>query len=236
MLKNHQACLVVSQGKETKRKQEGIAMEDNKPVEELEKQTAETEEKPAEEAEPQETAEATTEKAGNSTLKDKPANRLDPRIKMVWRIRYAVPIVILGIILAVAAVLFTNYLAGQGADVDNTLYIVVGAIVAVLLAIFVGIVPTARYKEWSYEITDDCLDIMKGSVFKKSRSLVPFVRIRDTDTQQTFLMDRFGLASVTASTMAHEYEIPGLDVETADQLRNRVAELATAAQKQINNL
>ena len=160
-----------------------------------------------------------------------PANKLDSRIKTVWRIRFAIPIVIVGIILTVAATLFKGYVAEQGAPVDNTPYIIIGVLVAILLIILVGIVPGIRYRKWRYEITDDCLDIMKGGFFKKRRYLVPFIRVQDTDTRQTFLLARFGLAAVTASTAANEHEIPGLAVDTAEQLRNRVAELAASARE-----
>ena len=164
-------------------------------------------------------------------MKELPENRLDPRIKTVWRIRYAIPIVIVGIILTVAATLLNAAMAEQGANVDNTLHIVVGVLVVILLIIFVGIVPGVRYRKWRYEITDDCLDIMKGGFFKKRRYLVPFIRVQDTDTRQTFLLSRFNLATVTASTAANEHEIPGLAVDTAEQLRNRVAELAASARE-----
>ncbi len=160
-----------------------------------------------------------------------PANKLDPRIKTVWRIRYAIPIVILGIILTVAAVLLKGSLAEQGADVNNVPFIIIGVLVLILLIIFIGIVPGVRYRKWRYEITDDCLDIMRGGFFKKRRYLVPFIRVQDTDTRQTFLLSRFKLAAVTASTAANEHEIPGLDVDTAEQLRNRVAELAASARE-----
>ena len=161
-----------------------------------------------------------------------PANRLDPRIKTVWRIRYAIPITILGIALIVAAMLVNNSLVQGGSEgIGNLPYIIIAILLAVLCIIFLGILPTVRYRKWRYEITDDCLDIMRGGIVKKRRYLVPFIRIQDTDTRQDFLMSAFKLAAVSASTAANEHVIPGLSVDTAEQLRNRVAELAASARE-----
>ena len=164
-------------------------------------------------------------------MNEMPANKLDPRIKTVWRICYAIPITIVGIALIVAAVLINNSLASEGADLGNLPYIIIAILMVILYIIFLGILPTVRYRKWRYEITDDCLDIMKGGFFKKRRYLVPFIRVQDTDTRQTFLLSRFNLATVTASTAANEHEIPGLAVDIAEQLRNRVAELAASARE-----
>ena len=72
---------------------------------------------------------------------------------------------------------------------------------------------------------------MKGGFFKKRRYLVPFIRVQDTDTRQGVLLNAFKLADVTVSTAANEHVIPGLAVETAEKLRNRVAELAASARE-----
>jgi membrane protein YdbS with pleckstrin-like domain len=160
-----------------------------------------------------------------------PANKLDPRIKTVWRICYAIPITIVGIALIVAAVLINNSLASEGADLGNLPYIIIAILLVILYVIFLGILPTVRYRKWRYEITDDCLDVMKGGFFKKRRYLVPFISVQDTDTRQGVLLNAFKLAAVTVSTAANEHVIPGLAVETAEQLRNRVAELAASARE-----
>ena len=164
-------------------------------------------------------------------MNEMPANKLDPRIKTVWRICYAIPITIVGIALIVAAVLINSSLASEGADLGNLPYIIIAILLVILYVIFLGILPTVRYRKWRYEITDDCLDVMKGGFFKKRRYLVPFIRVQDTDTRQGVLLSAFKLADVTVSTAANEHVIPGLAVETAEQLRNRVAELAASARE-----
>ena len=164
-------------------------------------------------------------------MNEMPANKLDPRIKTVWRICYAIPITIVGIALIVAAVLINNSLASEGADLGNLPYIIIAILLVILYVIFLGILPTVRYRKWRYEITDDCIDIMKGGFFKKRRYLVPFIRVQDTDTRQGVLLNAFKLADVTVSTAANEHVIPGLAVETAEKLRNRVAELAASARE-----
>lgn len=161
-----------------------------------------------------------------------PENKLDPRIKTVWRICYGIPITIVGIILIVAAVLANSAMVESlGAGLGSLPYIIIVVLLVILYIIFLGILPTVRYRKWRYEITDDCIDIMKGGFFKKRRYLVPFIRVQDTDTRQGVLLNAFKLADVTVSTAANEHVIPGLAVETAEKLRNRVAELAASARE-----
>ena len=161
-----------------------------------------------------------------------PANKLDPRIKTVWRICYAIPITIVGIVLIVAALIGNAaMMESNGAGLGSLPYIIIVILLVILYAVFLGVLPTVRYKKWRYEITDDCLDVMKGGFFKKRRYLVPFIRVQDTDTRQGVLLNAFKLADVTVSTAANEHVIPGLAVETAEQLRNRVAELAASARE-----
>ncbi len=100
------------------------------------------------------------------------------------------------------------------------------------VVIFALIIPPIRYARWRYEISDDFLEIMTGIIWKK-RTVIPFIRVQNTDTKQGPLMRMFGLSSVTVSTAAGEHEIPGLDVQVADDLRNRAAELARVAREDV---
>ena len=100
------------------------------------------------------------------------------------------------------------------------------------VVLFAFVIPPVRYARWRYQISDDFLEIMTGIVWKK-RTVIPFIRVQNTDTKQGPLMRLFGLSSVTVSTAAGEHEIPGLDVRVADELRNRAAELARVAREDV---
>ena len=123
-----------------------------------------------------------------------PTSKLDPRIKMVWRLNDALWITILALCLVV--------------------------------------LPPIRYQRWRYQLTEDYLEIALGIVWRK-RFIIPFIRVQNTDTRQGPIMRAFGLSSVTVATAAGNHEIPGLDVEQAEQVRDRAAELARLAREDV---
>lgn len=163
-------------------------------------------------------------------MKRMPSNQLDPRVKNVWRINDAIWIVVTFACLAVApAVLAT---APATASVGRALLLAVGVCFVVALVVWLAVLPPIRYARWRYEVSEDYLDIAKGIVWRK-RYTIPFIRVQNTDTRQGPILRAFGLASVTVATAAHEHEIPGLQFETAEQLRDRAAELARLAREDV---
>ena len=166
-----------------------------------------------------------------------PSEKLDPRIKNIWRINDLIAslasinlflLITAGVLRLAAsegAVGFLNQIADALIPADVAL-----SVAAVVLFAFV--IPPVRYARWRYQISDDFLEIMTGIVWKK-RTVIPFIRVQNTDTKQGPLMRLFGLSSVTVSTAAGEHEIPGLDVRVADELRNRAAELARVAREDV---
>lgn len=163
-------------------------------------------------------------------MKDMPANQLDPRVKNVWRINDAIWITVIALCVALCVVPIA-LLSGPGGP---------GAILLVACAVcwitayivWLVVLPPIRYARWRYEMSDDYLDIAKGIVWRK-RYTIPFIRVQNTDTRQGPILRAFGLASVTVSTAAKEHEIPGLDFEVAERLRDRAAELARLAREDV---
>ncbi len=165
-----------------------------------------------------------------TTMRDLPANQLNPRIKNVWRISDAIWIVIVFLccfapFAIIAAVEPTEEWAGVVA-----LIVAVGF--AALFVLCVGVLPPIRYARWRYELTPDYLDIARG-IFWRKRFIIPFIRVQNTDTRQGPVLRAFGLSSVTVATAAGEHEIPGLDNEEAAVLRDRAAELARLAREDV---
>ena len=108
----------------------------------------------------------------------------------------------------------------------------IAALFIVLAVVFVAVLPPVRYARWRYEVSQDYLEIARGIIWRK-RFVIPFIRVQNTDTRQGPVLRAFGLASVTVSTAAGEHEIPGLDVEEAEVLRDRAAELARIAREDV---
>ena len=63
--------------------------------------------------------------------------------------------------------------------------------------------------------------------------IFPFIRVQNTDTRQGPILRMFHLSDVTIATAATEHVIPGLDAQTADELRDRAAEFARLAREDV---
>ena len=143
-----------------------------------------------------------------------PEQKLDPRIKNVWRINDAIWI-ILGFVCCFVP--FAIVVAvDPGESWAGVVCIALVAALVGMLFIFLVILPPIRYVRWRYELSDEYLDIAKGIIWRKR----PILRA-------------FKLASVTVSTAAGSHEIPGLDTQSAEELRDRAAELARLAREDV---
>ena len=160
-------------------------------------------------------------------MKEMPANQLDPRVKAVWRFNDALWITVVGVCAGVLVGVFAS-VAGFGMV---PLAIVAACMVAAYI-VWLVVLPPIRYMRWRYEVNENYLDIAKGIIWRK-RYTIPFIRVQNTDTRQGPILRAFGLASVTVATAAKEHEIPGLQFDVAEQLRDRAAELARLAREDV---
>ena len=159
-----------------------------------------------------------------------PENKLDSRVKNVWRINDGIWITLLCAMI-VGPVQFMRLSPGL-VDTAHAITLAGGIVWAVLMVLWLGVLPPIRYARWRYQISDDYLDIARGIVWRK-RFVIPFIRVQNTDTRQGPILRMFGLASVTVSTAAGRHEIPGLDAGEADVLRDKAAELARLAREDV---
>lgn len=110
-----------------------------------------------------------------------PEQKLDPRIKNVWRINDAIWI-ILGFVCCFVP--FAIVVAvDPGESWAGVVCIALVAALVVMLVIFLVILPPIRYVRWRYELSDEYLDIAKGIIWRK-RYIIPFIRVQNTDTRQ----------------------------------------------------
>ena len=163
-------------------------------------------------------------------MKPLPENQLDPRVKNVWRLNDALWI---SIICASTLGLVQLLRLDPGmAGLANILTLAGLAVWVGLLVVWLAVLPPIRFVRWRYEVTDDYLDIARG-IFWRKRFTIPFIRVQNTDTRQGPILRAFGLSTVTVSTAAGEHAIPGLDMQVADQLRDKAAELARLAREDV---
>ena len=162
-------------------------------------------------------------------MRDLPANQLNPKIKNVWRINDAIWLTV------VFLCCFVPFAIAAAVEPEGWMFVVLAAVAALYVAgmvVWLVVLPPIRFMRWRYELSDDYLDIARGIIWRK-RFVIPFIRVQNTDTRQGPILRAFGLASVTVATAAGEHEIPGLDSETAEQLRDKAAELARLAQEDV---
>ncbi len=162
-------------------------------------------------------------------MRDLPANQLNPKIKNVWRINDAIWLTV------VFLCCFVPFAIAAAVESAGWMFVVLAALAALYvvgMVVWLVVLPPIRFMRWRYELSDDYLDIARGIVWRK-RFVIPFIRVQNTDTRQGPILRAFGLASVTVATAAGEHEIPGLDSETAEQLRDKAAELARLAQEDV---
>jgi len=149
-----------------------------------------------------------------------PEGRLNKKMISVWRISGLVGTILLALLIfagAVPAIILMGYKA-------FFLSISVG-LCLILFILFVIVLPKLRWARWRYAVLDDEIDIYRGIIVRK-RIIVPLIRVQYTDTSQGPFLRAFGLASVNVSTAGGQESIPGLLIGDANELRDRVVNLA----------
>ena len=162
-------------------------------------------------------------------MREPPANKLDPKIRIAWRISDGGVATLIFVLAAAPLAILLAWGAGAWAAVWLGV-LVVAYLVAMIVCLFV--LPPIRYARWRYELTPEYLDIARGIIWRQ-RTIIPFVRVQNTDTRQGPILRALGLASVTVSTASGEHEIPGLSVEEAARLRDTAAEFARLAREDV---
>jgi len=109
-------------------------------------------------------------------------------------------------------------------------WIIFGIIVYV---VFCYIWAKLSYRFWRYQLTEDVLRIEKGVIWKKYVS-IPYERIQNVDIYRGILARILGLSDLQIQTAGYsggygrggggatEGRLPGLDIQTAEQLRNEL--------------
>jgi uncharacterized protein len=167
----------------------------------------------------------TDEEAGEPSLPEPrpaPSQKLDPQALTVWRIGAAFGTIFIWIPAVVFLVIsyFADFVWPW------SLAILLFPIVITILQVF--IIPPIEWRRWRYDVTEREIDMQRG-VFIVTRTLIPMSRVQHVDTQQGPLLRYYGLAAVTITTAGGGHEIPGLSVEVADEVRDRIAALAGVA-------
>jgi len=155
-----------------------------------------------------------------------PQTRISERALVVWRIS--------GAISSLFSWIVGGGLVTLGVLFNWPIWIIVGVIALVLIFsyLFTLFLPKLRWKRWRYEVREQEIELKRG-VFIIKRTLIPMVRVQHVETQQGPLLRKYRLSTVMISTAATVHEIPALDMEEAEELRQSISRLARVADEDV---
>lgn len=153
-------------------------------------------------------------------------NRISLKAVKVWRQS--------GVITAVIMAAIAGGLTVAVNVLDWSSWIMYGAwgLTVLEFVLYVLIIPSLRWKWWRYEVRENEIEVQKG-LFIVERTLVPMIRVQHVETKQGPLMRKNDLASVEISTAATTHEIPALDKEEAEHLRQYIARMVTMVKEDV---
>jgi len=156
---------------------------------------------------------------GESRLRKQPQNQISLKALTVWRISALIGTGV-GLLIVIGLGIGAYFL-------ELSYWYIVGAagIWVIYSIISVFLVPKIRHRVWRYEVHEHEIELQFG-LFVIKRVLIPMVRVQHVDTHQGPLLRKYKLASIEISTAATKHEIPALDLEEADQLRDHISRLA----------
>ncbi|WP_010284658.1 PH domain-containing protein [Bacillus timonensis] len=152
-------------------------------------------------------------------MRDIPKNRISERALTVWKTS-AIITSMIGLIITIAVLVLTIIF-----DWTYWIFAVLIVLSVIESIVTVFILPRLKWKRWRYEVHEHEIDLQRG-VFIVKRTIIPMNRVQHVDTQQGPLLRKHHLATVTISTAATVHEIPALDLEEADHLRDSISRLA----------
>ena len=141
---------------------------------------------------------------------------LHPRQLTVMRIRAAI-----GAAVLLALIVFADSELVRQTPVP---FGIASGAAALLLALWVFLMPRRRYRSWGYQVEEDELHIQHG-LWTRARTVVPFGRVQHIDVTQGPLERRCGLGTLilhTAGTRSSAVALPGLEYDDAGRMRDLI--------------
>ncbi|MBX3044405.1 MAG: PH domain-containing protein [Candidatus Kapabacteria bacterium] len=145
---------------------------------------------------------------------------LDPAIKIIWGV-----VIFIQFMFYSAVAIFLEFFVIPGNLSD---WIIPKGMIALgffsLGLILTFIIPVLRFKYWKFEVRDEEIYLERG-ILTRIKTVAPYRRIQHTDVQQSILerMSHLGkLVIYTAGTRGADVILPGLPIEYAEDLRDKL--------------
>lgn len=151
--------------------------------------------------------------------------RIDPRAIKKWRLtRLIALLIMLAAIITAYFLLWHRITDGMPADAVRRAAVISGlAAGAIILLQIINLIvyPEIEYRQWSYCLTADRIEIKKGIIFH-STTIIPITRIQHVTVSEGPFARLYSLAKVDITTAGSTSEIDGLAAETARELCERM--------------
>jgi uncharacterized membrane protein YdbT with pleckstrin-like domain len=158
--------------------------------------------------------------------------KLHPRA--VWMFFFQSVIASLGFIVFISFYAFFAFIVSTvKSGVIQGYYLILPMLIFILSVIFSYFWSQLKYSTWGYELTEDAIRIEKGIIVKKYIS-IPYERVQNIDIYRGISARIFSLSDLQIQTAGYsggygrygkgssEGELPGLDIQVAEQLRNEL--------------
>ncbi|WP_020007218.1 PH domain-containing protein [Salinicoccus albus] len=146
--------------------------------------------------------------------------KISPKAIKVWRISEAITAAVM-LLAAAAAFILSQWVWDF---LPWWISLILFVIFVIHMVIFVWLMPKLKYKYFRYEVLADEIKIHQG-ILIKAQNQVPLYRVQNIDTNVGPLMKRYGLKSVSLRTSAERIQIPELEKDEADRIRNDIRTL-----------
>lgn len=144
----------------------------------------------------------------------------------VWRLY--------GVLQVLAVAILTTIIIFIAVRFEWPVYIPLIAVSMVIIDVILAIwlFPSIRWNIWRYEVRQQEIEVQSG-LFVVKRTLIPMVRVQHVDTEQGPILKHYNLANISISTAATTHVIPMLHMDDADELRQKISELARVAEEDV---
>ena len=146
--------------------------------------------------------------------------KISPKAIKVWRISESITAAVM-LLAAVAAFILSQWVWDF---LPWWISLILFVIFVIQMVIFVWLMPKLKYKYFRYEVLADEIKIHQG-ILIKDQNQVPLYRVQNIDTNVGPLMRKYGLKSVSLRTSAERIQIPELEKDEADRIRNDIRTL-----------
>lgn len=143
------------------------------------------------------------------------AQPLDPRVRTLWHVLWALGLTPVLVAAVVAVVV--------GLIEDLPALVAVGAASVTVAVVVVVAVPRVRYARWRWQLTAEGLEVAHG-VVRRVESSIPVFRVQQIDLRQGPLERIFGLVTlqITTASAASDGTLPGIDSDRAEAVRREL--------------